>query len=387
MLLDNGREDINHLLEKFHAGTCSEEELRILYHYYNIAAEQQDLCAVRLGDTRKIEASIWQEIQENCDCKTPITSLPSRTRRKTYIGVAAACLAFGISIAAWLFFFSKPSTETYPILSGEIQPGRTEATLILGDGRKIYISDSTFIDAIADANMSISRDEQGILKYQQSSREDVDTSTEYNTLSTSRGQTISIILSDNSKVWLNADSRISYPANMNVHDRREIRLVGEAFFQVERDESRPFIVHSDLGSVEVKGTQFNVNAYPDIGKVVTTVTEGRVEVRNRHEQSVQLTANQQATIDRYKIEKNDYVDTELFSSWKDGYFTFQGSMEDLLVAIAKWYNVEVAPIKDPKHLVFYGKISRNQSLEKVMNILSSATGLEFKVENRTITTK
>jgi transmembrane sensor len=91
-----------------------------------------------------------------------------------------------------------------------------------------------------------------------------------------------MLLPDGSKVWLNSESRIEYNRNFN-DTIREVTLEGEAFFDVVKDKTRPFIVHTSDIDIRVLGTAFNVKSYPKEPSIETTLIRGLIEVTNKNE--------------------------------------------------------------------------------------------------------
>lgn len=115
-----------------------------------------------------------------------------------------------------------------------------------------------------------------------------------NTVEVPKGQRASLMLSDGTKVWLNSQSKLIYPTQFSDRERN-VRLEGEAFFDVAHKEHLPFVVHSPLLAIKVLGTKFNVKAYFD-EKSVVTLAEGKVEVEtNDRKNKLTLKPNEQVS--------------------------------------------------------------------------------------------
>ena len=97
------------------------------------------------------------------------------------------------------------------------------------------------------------------------------------TITVPAGQRINITLVDGTNVWLNARTSLSYPVKFGKNNRQVV-LDGEAYFDVTKDKSKPFIVQTDNYNVEVLGTKFDVNAYSETGEFETTLMSGSVKV-------------------------------------------------------------------------------------------------------------
>ena len=148
------------------------------------------------------------------------------------------------------------------------------------------------------------------------------TEVRYDTLVIPRGSEYSIVLADGTKVFLNASSEIYYPV-VFPGDKREVGLKGEAYFEVAKDEHRPFFVQTGDVRIRVLGTSFNVTSYPEHEKIETTLEQGRIQITNGKEQ-VDVVPGKQVVYDKKNSQfKMRSVDTKLYTSWKDGYYKFE----------------------------------------------------------------
>ena len=211
--------------------------------------------------------------------------------------------------------------------------GTKGARLILGDGKVVEITkDNRFQLAETDGTI-IRKDSAGIVYSPVTSAGD---SLVYNKMETLTGMEYTLALSDGSLVYLNAETSVKYPVVFGESERM-VELDGEAYFEVAKDASRPFIVRMNGVDVKVTGTSFNARAYRNEGKVVTTLIEGRVEVNGKA-----IVPGEQA---RYEVGNGDLevakVDVEHFIAWKEGYFVFRNErLEDVMRTLARWYKVE-----------------------------------------------
>ena len=211
--------------------------------------------------------------------------------------------------------------------------GTKGARLILGDGKVVEITkDNRFQLAETDGTI-IRKDSTGIVYSPVTSAGD---SLVYNKMETLTGMEYTLALSDGSLVYLNAETSVKYPVVFGESERM-VELDGEAYFEVAKDASRPFIVRMNGVDVKVTGTSFNARAYRNEGKVVTTLIEGRVEVNGKA-----IVPGEQA---RYEVGNGDLevakVDVEHFVAWKEGYFVFRNErLEDVMRTLARWYKVE-----------------------------------------------
>ena len=196
-----------------------------------------------------------------------------------------------------------------------------------------------------------------------------------------RGQKLTVKLPDGSMVKLNSDSRISYLSNFG-DQSRDIQLTGEAFFEVERDETRPFKIFSGNLEVEVLGTSFNVNAYPDQQAASVAVRTGKVSVSNSAKTLGTVLIKQEKLIfsnANGSFSKQAISDAQLAYGWIDNYLSFNDlNLEEAMALISKWFDKEyVIMNKRNTNKQITAKFN-NPSLKNVMENL--AYSYEFKYE-------
>lgn len=205
------------------------------------------------------------------------------------------------------------------------------------------------------------------------------------TLIVPRGGEYSLVLSDGTKVWLNADSKLTYPSSFNGADR-EVSLEGEAYFEVEKDGSHPFIVHTKEQTIKVLGTEFNVHAYPDGGNCITTLVKGKVQVYSFSKKMV-LNPDQQAISNNdreFTLQK--HADVKEAIAWKNGYFLFDNtSLHEIMQQLSRWYNVKINYEKGVKTNEFVAIINRNNNISQILNILEETGAVRFQITGNEVT--
>ncbi len=203
-------------------------------------------------------------------------------------------------------------------------------------------------------------------------------------LSTAAGAELCLRMEDGTTVWLNSNTTIEYPSYF-ADDIRRIKLKGEAYFEVQSDSLRPFIVNTGDMDVRVYGTQFNVNTRRhDI--VTTTLVEGSVAmIPTASDKEIFLTPGETGKFNDKtgKINVTD-DDIDLYIGWRKGAYHFADtSLEDLFDEISGWYGIEVT--FDNQSLCnekFSGIISRSMPLMDLMNILSQTNYVDFAYNNK-----
>ena len=203
-----------------------------------------------------------------------------------------------------------------------------------------------------------------------------------------RGSVSQVILPDSTFICLNSGSILKYRAGGNT-DTREVFLNGEAWFQVQKSEEKPFIVHTDYYDVTVTGTEFNVKAYTEDANVVTTLEKGSVLVTSgkiRLQEPASLKPGEQLIFN--KESRNIFlktVNTKWFTSWKDNKLVFVNmNLKELMVLLERKYGVEIRT-DDPKILNYhYDGTLKNETVLEVLNLLSETLPIQYKINDQVI---
>ncbi|MES2828728.1 MAG: FecR domain-containing protein [Bacteroidota bacterium] len=327
---------------------------------------------------------------------------PVKTTRLWYPMVAAAVAA--ILIVGSVILFNNSLSRQNAVDSNnivhkkidDVMPGVNSATLTLADGTGILLANAVGGQIANQTGVAIYKSKENTLIYKLKGNQG--NGSEYNTVSTARGQQYQVLLPDGSSVWLNAASSIKFPANFASLKSRVIELTGEAYFEVARDKLHPFIVKTANQEVKVLGTHFNVNSYKDEKVVRTTLLEGSVVVSSSQAGAVKErnTANNlthsnvvlkpgqqsQTTTDGIKIAKADLSESV---AWKNGDFIFnQEEFSSILRQVARWYNVEIKDENGHAGLQLSGTVSRSRNLSAVLKALESAGNVKFKIDGKRV---
>ncbi|XOV92953.1 MAG: FecR family protein [Bacteroidota bacterium] len=201
---------------------------------------------------------------------------------------------------------------------------------------------------------------------------------------TESGQKITTLLPDGTKVKLNAGSKIIVPEIFSGHTR-EVRLEGEAFFEVTHNPEKPFIVHFGDQQVRVLGTSFNINAYKVNEQNTVAVQTGKVEVK-RGDEKVNLNPNEAVVLNGAPLSVVRVEDPSLYFGWVDNQLTFnKATLDEAMETISKWYGVEVEINRRGTIDSLYTARHSNPTLKEVMEILSFTFNLKYEIkENQLI---
>lgn len=294
-------------------------------------------------------------------------------------------LPFLLLGSAYYFLFNSSQEPPHTEQTATIKPGSTKAVLLLDDGYSIIL-DSIDNQEFEEADGTVISKEEGMLKYTQ--RVKVKSKTPiYNTIRIPRGGEYELVLSDGSRVFLNAMSEIRFPVQFS-GDFREVELKGEAYFEVNHLEEAPFIVKTSGINIEVLGTCFNVNSYPGTGQVTTTLIDGKVKIISEDHKSAHILKPEEQLvfdINTHQIEVRK-VDVSLYTAWKEGEFIFYNEpLEDIMNSLTRWYSAEVefesAALKE---LRFSGSLGRYEDIDLILDIIRSTERVDIEVDNNLI---
>ena len=261
-------------------------------------------------------------------------------------------------------------------------PATNRAMITLADGKTVFLDSAINGQIALQGNIKLIKLANGQISYQllASSNEG---EVVYNTLSNPRGsEVIDMTLSDGSRVWLNAESSVTYPVAF-VGNERNVTIAGEAYFEITHNANKPFFVTKGKTSVQVLGTHFNVNAYDDEENIKVTLLEGSVKVANGNANDL-LKPGQQALISS-TIKIVSDVNLDEVMAWKNGFFQFnRSSIPDVMRQVARWYDVDISYEGKIPNRQFGGKIHRNANISQVLTILEESN-VHYRFEGRKIT--
>ena len=283
----------------------------------------------------------------------------ARQRRKRYIINiirCAACVALvaAVSVLAWRYMVNKADDVVVYTAKAD------QETIVMTTGNKTVAVEKDSLTEVVAKNKEI----------------------EWKTITVPSTKDFHLHLPDGSKVWLNAGAELSYPTRFG--KRREVRLKGEAYFQVAPDAAHPFVVTTGNIATRVVGTEFNIDATGDSPRI--TLVSGRVDVDNADGTVLaSLSPNESAVVARETVLKTE-VDVENIICWRDGIELFEDdSLENILVSIGSWYNMSVVSRDIPElssryHFVY----DRRKSVDDAVNMLSKIVKIKINIEKNTI---
>lgn len=290
----------------------------------------------------------------------------------------AAAILFILAAGAviWMQRTMTPAITIAQI--NDIAPGVNKAILTLADGSAMTL-DSAGNQVIRQGNTTIHQ-QGGQLQY---SVQEANATASYNILTTPKGGQFQLLLPDGTKVWLNASSSIRYPTIFTGKERR-VEMTGEIYFEVAGNAQKPFRVNANnKAEIEVLGTHFNVNSYENETMLRTTLIEGRVKVNG-----TPVKPGQQAAVANGTRIIDD-ADIEKVTAWKNGLFNFEGAtLPEVMRQLERWYDIQVIYEGTVPDIEFIGELSRNISLNELLDILRRMqVGFRLEEGRRLIVTK
>jgi len=204
------------------------------------------------------------------------------------------------------------------------------------------------------------------------------------TISSRQGMVTQFDLADGTKVWLNSGSALQFP-NSFTGDLREVKLTGEAYFKVAKNEKQPFRIHAKDLHIEVLGTSFNVVSYDDEQRAEVVLVEGKVKLSDEKDQvkkefGVLLPGQRAVYSEDTRIMEAQEVSVEKYIAWRDGNLVFRDdNMEEVAKRLSRWFNVEII-INDPEIKGYaYKATFRNETLHQVLSLLKISAPIDYRI--------
>jgi Fe2+-dicitrate sensor, membrane component len=313
--------------------------------------------------------------------------IPARARIAaiTWRRIAAAAAVVIFLVMGYVLIINhkkdKPIAQHHEqIIKNDVQPGKYKAKLTLANGQTIIINDSTSRELARQGNATIVNSGNQLI-YQTKKNSAIGVL--YNTLSTGRGETYSMVLSDGSKVWLNSISSIRFPVTFAGKERK-VEITGEAYFQVKHNPKMPFKLNANGVEVQDLGTEFNVNDYNDEPVIKTTLVSGKAKVIKGNKNHL-LDPGQEVQIKQDELIFIANADIEQTTAWKNGLFRFRGTdVGTVMRQLARWYNVDVDYQDKIPDGHFTGMVNRGVTLVEVLKMLE-LSGIHSRLNGTRLT--
>jgi transmembrane sensor len=372
--------ELNHLLERFVAEKATKEERQLLRNYMlkpEFRPYVEKFIEQQLYTSTEIFSGLNTDAVFN-NIITPIeqknTAIPSAHRvhflRRGFLKYAAAIILI-LGAAAYFVINNKKQTADKEIVSVNVKAPATEKAMItLANGKIINLDNTPAGIITTEGKITIEKLNDGSIVYRGAGNEEII----YNTITVPKGSKVAnLTLADGTQVYLNTGSALKYPVAFSGKDRR-VEVTGEAYFEVAKNATKPFIVSSIKESIMVLGTSFNVNSYIDEPHSKTSLIEGSIKINNKILQPGQAYTN------------GNIISTNIQNdiAWKNGYFNLEGlTLKETMRQLARWYDVDVVYETTIPEERLYGKMDRNLTLKDALSGLEGVIA-HFELKGKTI---
>ena len=298
-----------------------------------------------------------------------------------WVGYAAFVMI--LVVAGWFIF--QMSDNKNVVQEGKkvarITPGTQKAILYLDNGEQVVLADNNTVVVEDSLSGRIEQVDKSLVYQTESTVKEE----RLNVLEIPNGGEFQVTLADGTKVCLNAGTKLTYPIAF-VGKERRVRLEGEGYFEVKRDENKPFIVEINGMEVKVLGTSFNLRSFAADNRSTATLISGKIEVKTSSRR-VELSPNQQADlwVGENKLDVRE-VDAAVYSAWTKGRFVFRRErLETILDDVSRWYNVTVFyEQSSAKDILFSGIMERNADISKSLEMLEKTGKVSFIIDEQKI---
>lgn len=350
---------------------AARNDLNALAQMLRLHPEQNKVIedAFILLQNMKVEEVVVSDLQVERSLKGFWNKIERRNSRKRFYWLSTACaVCVSVVLAISLLLFNGDYVDNKQeilALFDSIQTASDEILIISGNS-KVVIPNNEVINQTAQGDFVVGTEKK--MKFS-------DLQDDMVQLIVPVGKRTAVRFNDGTVVWLNAGSKLLYPKKFS-ENRRDIYVEGETYLEVEKDQSRPFYVHTAEFDVSVLGTKFNVNAYKEEQEKSVVLVEGSVEVgpdADKH----RLIPNE-----GFFYSKNSAiikkVDTYAYTCWKDGIMQIRNeSLEHIFARLGKYYGVSInfdSSISEKKYI---GNLNLYESIDEVLHNLSLSTPFTF----------
>lgn len=382
---------LHYLLDKAIAGTITEEERQELFVFladpdarllYNDLFEQLAAQSAEQEDFFSGEEAthLLEQINEKNSGQSRVV-IPGIYRLKPVLLWAAACTTLLVSLLSYRFFVNTHRVANQQNIAQlpAVKP-KSNVTLTLSDGKQVSLDSTVAGRVIEEKGARAVNTDNGTLTYAGNPKGGVTPEVVYNTLTIPRGKQYKVVLPDGSQVWLNAASSLHYPTQFPDGERK-VELSGEAYFDIVKDDRKPFLVVTGQQTISVLGTAFNVKAYTDEPYIKTTLIAGSIKINPLNGHTPRLLKPGEQAI----LEDNDLqvkaIDTKEDVSWRSDLFYFSNTdLRDMAYQLQRWYDIEVDFSSLPAKRL-YGQLPRSTPLPELLNAIEKTTNIKLKLSN------
>ncbi len=361
------------LLKKYIERNVSSEELEEIRTFMRQSDQNRDIVRTFLSlHKTEIQADFLSRIDKGEGWNRVKTRIAARKRRRITMWAAAVAASIVVVLSATMIYIHNLDQSATTLAAVMQTDAQNRAVIMLTDGEGIELDGKQTSQLKDESGNVVCENKNGKIVYYKSSPRPI-----YNKVSVMEGSTYKIALSDGTEITLASGSEIVYPIGGS---KRDVKLKGEALFDVHHDEQKPFTVECPNGvKVTVLGTKFNVSAQ-DGKPVAVTVETGKVGVTTNGN-TLFLNNGEQAVFGNGVEAQVQKVDAKLYTSWASGIYEFNDVPMSVIVnQLSLWYGVNfefASPrIKERK---FTGALLRDEKLGYTLGLLKEVSNLKFSM--------
>lgn len=360
---EHGFRRIAHLLSRYVAGVQTEKEERELYAWKGKEKDGsvfERLCEhVRERMDKEPEGG-WEKAFARFERRRRHFQLKRRMKRWMSAAAVVAVGCTGVYFG-WEHLQAHEGGEMELVAAADLEAVEVAPMLSSGSGGSWLLAEGGTLDYGMYDSLATARGREDV----------VDTLT----VAVPACSEYHLVLEDGTEVWMNADSKITYPARFTGKSR-EVKVEGEVYLDVAKDAARPFRVEAGGMKIEVLGTAFNVNTYEGLE---VTLVSGAVRA-DSGERDWRLAPGQQLAVEESGV-KVRRVNVKDYVCWREGTYIFKGErLEDIAKTMNRWYGKDVVFLEESiKDKLFTGILDKGVGIEVFMRQLSETSGIKFVV--------
>lgn len=383
------KKDIDSILLKYFEDSLTSEELVFLEKW--IEDNQEEYLNVvklhfsSLESKQEVDADLaYQKFKRKINEDREVVVSKSKL---VYSFLKYAAIFVGIAVSSFLIYQNnfKQDSGFFDAKNGVYD----KATLILEDGSEVVLEEHQNEEIKSSGGVKISNNNK-VLKYSAVGNKlnQNHGKVTYNTLHVPNGGIYQLELPDGTIVWLNSATSLKFPTQF-IGKERVVSVDGEAYFEVEKDKKRPFIVKTQFADIAVLGTHFNVSSYDEDDFFSTALLEGSVRLKaiNKSVANVTLKPGQKGNL----IKDGDSpisvktVDVNQEIAWKEGQFFFKKeTLGAIIKKLSRWYKVDFKlDDKSIAYFTFTGVAQKEQPVEYLLDIISNTSKVKYEVIKKT----
>ena len=373
------------LISKYLLGEATEHEIGLVYEWIDLNPENKEafieikkLWALNAKGNKNVERE-WKKLAR-------LIVIKNRTYRIKYMAKYAAVLV-GVLITVLYI-------QNYTGHSNANVIDENAITLTTENGKTIVINEKGVRSIQTNSGKLVGKQFGNSIVYEDYSKKSSAEKLIYNELFVPYGKKFQLVLSDGSKVHLNAGSSIRYPIQFMINRPREVYLNGEAFFDISKDSLHPFVVNTNAFDVKVLGTKFNVSSFSEEDLAQTVLVEGSVQMQYKilaaqTENFITLLPGQKGEILTHERNINvSEVDTSVYTSWLNGVLIFRNmAFKEIRKKLERHYNVKIYNNNQLLEEKTFNATFDVETIEQVFRTLNENFPIEYSIEDKEIIIK